>query len=172
MKKFAVVLGLFLISLFAAPAAQARQVASNPHGPFGLGLVLGEPTGLSAKWWNGSTRAWDFGLAYSFSDYMILWADHLWHFPGALTSLTPSFSTITPYIGVGPEVFISSKDNRPHNGVHDGRSAGVGARIPFGLEWIPRTAPVGVFLELVPGVDFAPAVDVFFMGGIGARFYF
>ena len=154
-----------------SPAATSSG-ASRSHGSFGLGLVLGEPSGLSAKYWSGSSTAWDAGLAYSFNDYLLIWADHLWHFSGALTKLSSDFDTITPYVGVGPEVFISSLGTRKRGGVHDGRSAGLAARVPLGLEWTPRKVPIGVFLELVPGLDLIPALDAFFEGGIGARFYF
>ena len=33
---------------------------------FGLGVILGEPTGFSGKYWVDQDHAFDFGLAYSF----------------------------------------------------------------------------------------------------------
>jgi hypothetical protein len=48
-----------------------------------IGIIIGEPTGLSAKFWTGGRTAADFGVAWSFSgsgsihlhsDYLL----HLW----------------------------------------------------------------------------------------------
>jgi hypothetical protein len=66
--------GLFFITIFSITSfSQSRG--------FGLGIILGEPTGISAKYWTGSTTALDFGLGYSFekNSRMHLHADYLFH---------------------------------------------------------------------------------------------
>ena len=45
-----------------AGSAHATEVGYGRK--FGLGFVLGDPTGLSAKWWIGATNALDFGLGF------------------------------------------------------------------------------------------------------------
>ncbi|PJC57853.1 MAG: hypothetical protein CO025_11205, partial [Ignavibacteria bacterium CG_4_9_14_0_2_um_filter_37_13] len=50
---FGMILGLMMIL--------AKPIAAQDHG-FGLGLVVGEPTGLSAKLWTSRINAFDFGL--------------------------------------------------------------------------------------------------------------
>lgn len=42
----------------------AKPSAAQDHG-FGMGLILGEPTGLSAKLWTSKINAFDFGLGVS-----------------------------------------------------------------------------------------------------------
>ena len=49
---------------------------------FGLGVVLGEPTGISAKYWLTSGGALDFGLGYSFTSsnsVFDFYADYVFH---------------------------------------------------------------------------------------------
>jgi hypothetical protein len=46
-----------LVSLSQLSFAQERN--------FGLGVIVGEPTGLSAKLWTSNTGALDFGLGWS-----------------------------------------------------------------------------------------------------------
>ena len=53
---FGMVLGLMLIS--------AKPITAQDHG-FGLGIIFGEPTGLSAKLWTSKVNAFDFGLGWS-----------------------------------------------------------------------------------------------------------
>jgi hypothetical protein len=143
---------IMFVLMILAPQARAQN-----HG-FGLGLILGEPTGLSAKTWVSSTNAVDFGLAWSFrrSGYLHIHADYLWHFPGAVESR----ERFVPYVGLGGR--LGGGDNR---GV-------LGLRISGGIAWWPRSAPIDVFLEIAPILDLVPATELSMNGGIGARLYF
>ena len=125
---------------------------------FGLGIILGEPTGVSAKLWTSSENAFDFGAAWSFkgNGHLLLQADYVWH----IFRLIPVSSAKLPfYIGVGGRVVFS----------HD---ATIGVRVPLGLDYMFSNAPVDIFVELVPILDLAPSTDFDFGGGIGARFWF
>ena len=59
MKRHALALGLVLVlcSISAAPAAAVEPAG----GIWELGVILGEPTGLSAKYWTSRVNALDFG---------------------------------------------------------------------------------------------------------------
>ncbi len=125
---------------------------------FGIGLILGEPTGLSGKAWVSRQNAIDMGLAYSFrgKGYFHVHGDYLWHFPDIIQST----EKIPLYVGVGGRFAA-------------GRESGIfGVRIPFGIAWWLRSAPIEIFLEVAPIVDLAPATELSANGGIGARFYF
>ena len=123
---------------------------------FGLGVILGEPTGVSGKSWVSQRNAVDGGLAWSFGDNgsIHIHADYLWHFGGTIESS----ERITPYVGVGARVAA-------------GNGGVFGIRVPVGLVWWPRNAPIDVFVELVPIVDLAPATELRANGGVGVRFY-
>jgi hypothetical protein len=137
----------------------ARSSEEAPGRTFGLGVEFGEPTGISGKYWTGSKDAVDMGLAYSLRNYMLVFVDKLWHFPGAFGSRDEFARRLSPYIGVGAG-FLFGNDFR------------LDARIPLGIEWLPRTARLGVFLELVPALRLAPNMTGDVGGGIGVRYYF
>jgi hypothetical protein len=152
MKKYfmsVMVLGFILIL--------ARPILAQDHG-FGMGIVLGEPTGLSAKLWTSSDNAFDFATAWSFKGdgNLLLQADYVWHF----FNLIPVSSGKLPlYLGIGGRVILA---NDPH----------VGVRIPIGLDYQFATAPLDIFIELVPILDLSPSTDFGVGGGIGIRYWF
>ena len=130
----------------------------NAQGQFGLGIVVGEPTGVSAKYWASGTNAFDFGAAWSFKGdgNLLLQADYVWH----TFSLIPVREGKLPfYFGIGGRVIFS----------HDPL---IGARIPLGLDYIFTNAPIDVFAEIVPILDLAPETNFNLGGGIGVRFWF
>jgi hypothetical protein len=51
---FTMVLGLMII--------MAKPITAQDHG-FGMGIILGEPTGISAKLWTSRDNAFDFAAA-------------------------------------------------------------------------------------------------------------
>jgi hypothetical protein len=174
------ILGAAVLALGPAQAIAAESHRSAAGGHFGLGVVLGEPTGLSAKYRITSRDAVDFGLAYSFNDFFAIFSDYLFHFPGVIPRPSGSasgatfVSELTPYVGIGAIAFFNTASARNDRKFFtgDGSSAGLGLRIPLGIEWRPHYPPLGIFLELVPGVGIVPSTFGFFEAGIGARFYF
>lgn len=124
---------------------------------FGLGIILGEPTGLSAKLWTGSSNAFDFGLAWSFegSGHMLLQADYVWHSNLSATS-SGKFAL---YYGIGGTITFADDPN-------------VGARVPVGLDYIFTSAPIDIFAEIVPVLNLIPSTDFELNGGVGIRFWF
>jgi hypothetical protein len=40
------------------------------------------------------------------------------------------------------------------------------------LVWIPKNAPIDVFIEVAPLLDIIPETDFSFNGGLGVRFFF
>jgi hypothetical protein len=170
-------LGLLTVSpSFAASSlGTSTAKASRPNsssksgGNFGLGVMLGDPSGLTAKLWTSHSTAFALGLSYSFGDYFAILGDHLWHFPNALAGAGSPANQFVPYIGLGAVLFFDDDGNfRDRND----RDVALGARIPLGIEFLPRTIPLGVFAEVVPGVGIVPDVFGFVQGDIGARFYF
>jgi hypothetical protein len=150
MKKILSLLFLFII-LF-----QMNSLAQNKQ--FGLGIILGEPTGLSAKLWTTNENAFDFAAAWSFrrDGRLLLQADYVWHI---FNLIHVSSGKLPFYVGIGGRVILRDDPD-------------VGVRIPFGLDYIFADAPVDIFFELVPILDLAPETDFDLGGGIGARFWF
>src|SRR5512141_800410 len=88
----------------------AQCSTAQDHG-FGLGVILGEPTGFSAKLWTSPVNAFDFGLGFSIGGDRIgkfngsydggsrthFHMDYLWHsFDAIYTDIN-----LPVYYGVG-----------------------------------------------------------------------
>ncbi len=143
-------------------AAQKRQPYSGPEmsRPTGLGMILGEPTGVSFKHWVSNKTAIDAAMAWSFAgrgEDLHIHADYLWHTP--LKSSDPAIRRTNFYIGVGGRM-------RFENDVR------FGARVPFGLVHFVKDAPLDIFVEIAPIMDLAPETEVSANGGIGLRYFF
>ena len=139
---------------------------ARPEG-IGLGLMAGEPSGFSAKVWTGPHVALDAGLGYSYWWYgqaLQIHGDVLWH----TNSLTQSPDGYLPlYIGLGARVKLANEANEQTYPLR------AGLRIPFGLEYVFASVPIGLFVELVPIFDLTPDARGFSgNSAIGFRYYF
>jgi hypothetical protein len=130
-------------------------------GKFGIGVILGEPIGASAKYFFNDTLAIDGAAGWSDHDNTDLYvhSDVLWH----KYDLIPVPSGRLPvYIGVGALVRF-----RNHNEDNE-----VGVRVPIGLSYIFENAPVDIFAEIGPAIDVSPDVKGEITGGVGVRVWF
>ncbi len=126
---------------------------------FGLGVVLGEPTGVSAKYWLTSGTALDFGLGYSFTSSNSLfdfYADYVFHSSDMINS-TENFVV---YYGPGARLKIRESSSK------------LGVRGVIGILWLPGGTNFDLFVEVAPILDIIPATKFDFAGGIGGRYFF
>jgi hypothetical protein len=128
-------------------------------GDFELGILLGEPTGLSAKIWTAWNGAFDFGAAWSFRDdgHFHLHADYLFHNFGIFDV---DSGDLPLYFGIGGRVLLKESDSR------------VGLRVVVGVEYVFDAHPFSLFFEIAPIVDIAPETEADVNGGLGARYIF
>ncbi len=157
------ILMIGVLVLVLSPAVWAGGPVKG-GGNFGLGLIVGEPTGLSWKLWQGDSRAWDGAVAWSFIDdgYLRVHADYLWHD----FSLIPVERGQLPfYFGVGGTLWSGNR-------AHYDKSFNLGVRGVAGLEYIFPEAPVDIFLELAPTLGLVPETGFDIQGGLGARIFF
>ena len=152
-KKLSVILALLVISALwvAAPARAERR-------GFGLGLILGEPTGLSLKSWMGETTALDAAAAWSFGreDSLHFHVDYLVH---DFNLLKTSKGRLPIYYGIGGRIKLEDKTR-------------IGVRFPVGVSYIFDDAPLDLFAELGPILDLAPRTEFTLSASIGLRYYF
>ena len=125
---------------------------------FGLGIILGEPTGLSCKIWTTSTTAVDAAAAWSFADEsaLHLHADYLFH---NFSLIDVERGLVPLYFGIGGRIKLEDDSK-------------VGVRIPVGIGYFFEGAPLDFFLELVPILDLAPDTEFEFNGALGLRYFF
>lgn len=128
---------VFLIIILTTSQTYARS--------FGVGAILGSPTGLSGKYFLGNNAAVDAAFSYS-SNEVVIYGDYLKHFPGAFRARNAFISSLNPYVGIGPVIAFGDKDKNKHFIDDDEDSFGIGARIPLGVEWMANEIPLGVSL--------------------------
>ena len=126
---------------------------------FGLGILLGQPTAITAKYWTSGSTAFDFGAGYSFEKYsrMHLHADYLFHTKNVFNTT----ENISLYYGPGARLKI-----------FENAGSRLGIRFDVGIVWIPRNSPVDVFVEIAPLLDIIPETAFSLNGGIGVRYFF
>lgn len=152
-----------------APVAAAS--GSDSKGAFGLGVILGEPTGLSARLYLANDAALQASVGAAFVgrgvqatlDYVI----HPWVLENHASFVLPA------YVGLGART-IQYRDRG--NADAEVRTFAVGARAVAGLLFDFRALPLDAFveaagvaeLELGDGVHAGLGLNI----GLGARYYF
>jgi hypothetical protein len=151
----AVFTGLIFIILFLVIFPQ--NVWTQEKG-WGLGIILGEPTGVSFKKWLNKKHAIDAAAAWSFGseDAFHLHGDYLFHNRNLINI---DGNRIPFYYGVGGRLKFQDQSR-------------FGIRFPVGITFFIREAPIDIFFELVPILDLAPSTDFDLNAAIGARYYF
>jgi len=161
--------GLFFAVVIAL-AVPGVSVAED-KGLFGVGLIVGEPTGVSAKYYLSDDTAVDGAVGAGLIDTGIhVHADYLWH-PWVLESQEAFHLPL--YVGPGLR-FLSSNNGRGQDGVlHFGVRAVVGAVFDF------RKIPIDVFIEVAPIVEWKlsdndneAGFGVAINAAAGVRYYF
>jgi hypothetical protein len=155
---------LFIIIMAGSLAAQSSTVKSSSYLPnkgFGLGIIIGEPTGPCFKHWLGNKSAIDGAIAWSFDRHgsLHLHADYLLH---VFSAVKVDRGWLPFYYGIGGRIKFG----------HDDDDDRLGVRIPLGFEYLFDNAPPGIFLEVVPILDLVPKTDIEYNAAIGVRYYF
>ncbi len=163
---------LALLCLCALPAAASAKRFAG-HGPFGLGIGIGEPTAITAKYFLGDAPAAQFGASWSFRhDWLALSADYVHHMWGQIPNLASGQLQVPWYVGIGGVVLLADDDGFYDNDKDSGDTFALGARVPVGVALAWTNAPLEVYLEIVPHVIVIPGLHVDIGGQIGARYYF
>ncbi len=151
----------FTLLLLSAPLLTQAQGSG-----FGLGIIVGEPTGLSAKAWIGEGAALDFAAAWSLEgrDFFQLHADYLHH--ADVIEVKKGFLPF--YYGIGARMVILEDQFRRK----DEDDILFGLRIPLGITYLFAGAPLDIFAELAPVIELFPSTDFDVDGGVGIRYYF
>lgn len=129
---------------------------------FGLGIIIGEPTGVSAKIFTGG-NAIDLAAAWSFADNggFHIHGDYLFH---NYSLIKVENGRLPFYYGVGARVKFLDRNRYSDDVV-------LGARFPVGLSYEFSGFNADIFFELVPILNLVPATDFDLNGALGFRYY-
>lgn len=152
MKKIVFIIFIFLLLTNDNSYCQDKNL--------GIGIIFGEPTGISGKYWTSPTNAWDFALGYSFVNDKNMFSfhiDYLYH----IKDLIKAKYRVPFYYGFGGRFRF-----------HNNESSSIGARGVAGLVMLLDEIPVDIFVEFVPVFTLFPKTSLNFDAAIGTRYYF
>jgi hypothetical protein len=155
------------------PVGSQRRFSANKT--FGIGLMLGAPTGLSGKYFLTPDTAIDFGVGIiRYRPYdrgrrgnVHLHVDYLLH-PISLASTEPF--ELPLYFGLGARALDFDDDDLGDDGF------AIGIRAPIGVAFDFNNIPLDAFIEFALVLDFfvsyRDTLGFDFNGAAGARYYF
>ncbi len=148
---------LFILIFFSFLNLFSNLFAQNDK-VLGVGIILGEPTGLSFKKWQSQKVAWDAAVAWSFGkeSALHLHVDYLLH---DFHSLKVETNSIPFYYGIGARIKFKE-------------SSKLGIRFPLGVNLFIVEVPVDIFFEIVPILNVVPSTKFNMNAAFGARYYF
>lgn len=144
---------LFLSGIIVLPITLNAQDRG-----LGLGIILGEPTGVSLKNWVGSREAFDVAVAWSFEGEgaVHIHADYLFH---NFRLFHIKQGDLVFYYGIGVRIKTQEKTQ-------------VGVRFPFGLSYLFERSPLEIFFELGPIMNVSPKSIFRMTTCVGFRYFF
>jgi hypothetical protein len=146
-----------VILLIVSFAANAFAIERKK---IGVGVIAGEPTGITAKYMIDDVNAIDGGIGWKTSgdNEFHIYADYLYHM---YDLIKVRHGKLPLYFGGG--LRFVDRDNKDDK---------FGVRFPVGVEYLFEKVSLGAFLELVPVLNLTPDTDFDLEGGIGIRFFF
>jgi hypothetical protein len=160
---------LAVLLLSTSTSAHRAHCAENT----GIGVIIGDPTGLTLRHYQSDERTWDGTLSFDWDQYVEVTANPSWLFPEAFSKRDRFLRDLTPYLGIGGAlVFYGEEGLRRWRRENEDNTQDVslGIRVPIGIEWKMQEAPLSLFLELAPGIGLVPGTFTFLEGGVGIRY--
>lgn len=157
-----------LAALFVgAPQAEATEIGYSNN--VGLGLVFGNPTGLTGKvYFDGPVHAIDaavatqlFGFGQDRTTAHVVYLNH----PGVL--LAGSVAQLPWHVGVGPQIWSGSLSDDDFF-----EDMAFGVRVPVGLDLNFRQAPVQISGDVAAVVPIVPSPTLGLDLNVSVRYFF
>lgn len=152
-----------LLSSLALPAfaqdTEADLLTDREPRGIGVGVMVGEPTGLTVAWRPNDQRAVQGHLSWSLADDRVrVSGDYL----NTVAMIDPEDAAMSfpIYVGLGLTGSVEDEDFV------------LGGRVPVGITLLPDETPIDVFAEVAPTVYIVPETELAVEGAIGARLYF
>ena len=125
---------------------------------FELGVIIGEPTGISYRQFLSSSQALDLAVGWSTKhDNFDLHGSYLFH---TRSDIRLNGQRLPFYYGPGGRLKFDKDDII------------IGFKVPLGLYYPFKKFPFSAFIEISPGLNITPDTDFDIMGGIGFRYIF
>ncbi len=158
---------IIVCCLIACCTFLATPHTASAQGSFGIGLIIGEPSGVSWIYHLSDRNALDGALGFSPFDRFRIHVDYLW-MSRAFRDRQMSFS-----YGVGLAVGLGTRYRDDRRGIfgYTVQEGALAVRFPLALSYtFPRT-PLELGVEIAPLLILGPAFGVSFDGGLFFRYY-
>lgn len=143
-----------LAGLILLPGTVGLAADGRANSEFGLGLVVGEPSGLNAQFFWGPKSAVDVTAAWSWNDWFMTTADfQVYDYIGDAPREWRWYYGLGGYLAV-PE----------HDGI-------LGIRIPLGIKYHVPHSQIDVWAEVAPALQVIPGTEAEFHGGLGVTLW-
>ncbi|HCP41822.1 MAG TPA: hypothetical protein DIT65_08495 [Cryomorphaceae bacterium] len=145
--------------LLAALVTGLSASAQDYKGHYGIGFVIGKPSGFSIKKFNNSREALQYTVGYNTdqNSEINLGVDFLLH---NYDYIRAERGSIPLYYGLG--VHVRSYENKSQ----------IYARVPLGISYELNDLPLDIFFEFCPGLAVVPTPSLVINYGVGGRFFF
>ena len=150
---------LVALSALSAPDAQPGLTVRDAQPGLRVGIVAGEPAGLSGIIGLPGPFALAIAVGYSSRDdaHALAVVDGLWLLPEIFGEVGEG--RMVTYTGIGGRV--STRFDESHRG---------GVRVPFGIAYIFGEDSLELFAQVAPGLSWGgPRVEAIIGGGVGVR---
>ena len=133
---------------------------SGQESGFGIGVDLGEPSGISVKAWVAKNSAICGAAGWSLTEerHFNINVDYIFH---NFELIKFEKGKLPFYYGFG--VRVKTKEDE---------KAKVGIRIPVGVDYFIPNTPLDIFFEFVPVLDVIQETEMYLNGALGIRFFF
>jgi hypothetical protein len=165
--RFVLLAAVIALAIPARAHADDESTRSSDKGVFGVGIILGEPTGITAKLYLKDDQAIQGAIGSAFiGGGLQIHSDYVFH-PYILQS-RPSF--VLPFY-VGPGVRLIDYTNG-----RDSSSFAIGARGVAGLLFDFKDVPIDAFVEVAAVLEYefkeGRGAAIRLNAGAGVRYYF
>ncbi|MBI4212509.1 MAG: hypothetical protein HY540_07725 [Deltaproteobacteria bacterium] len=156
-----IVVGLMVCVVSSATAANLG--AKNKR--FGLGVNIGEPLGLNARYYFIDRLSFDFVTGYGFGEEGYILQPSLLVNLRRLIDYDGKDWSFVPYFGAGVKTGVDVGGRNKDRGIF-------AMRFPIGANFILKKGLLEISAEFAPGAEFKPDTEFDPTGGIGIRYYF
>lgn len=156
-------LGILIVAALSLHLPNAKAEYGPEEKQIGVGVYMGEPMGLTGKFYLAEKTALQGVAAWSFFDEAFT---VIGDFVFDVHDLAESNSdyAMPVYVGVGAK-FVAENSNANNDSTF-------GLHVPIGIAWQSTDAPIEIAFEIAPGLHLAPESKFDINGGIAFRYYF
>ncbi|MEX0773941.1 MAG: hypothetical protein WEB89_00425 [Balneolales bacterium] len=139
-------------------ADQVADQDAETTGIFGIGAMIGEPTGGTVKYWLNPGNAFDASAGLSLQSENNDVSLHLGYLRHQYNDIEVQRGLLPYYLGVGGHARLGDRSR-------------AGFRFAAGLTYLFENDPLEIYTEITPILELTPGTVVHMNYGVGIRYY-